>query len=214
MNNVLVTFEGIEGSGKSTQASLFRGWLAGRGVDCILTREPGGTSLGEQIRKVLLRPTSTDIDPLAELLLYLASRAQIVGEVITPALAAGKVVLVDRFYDSTLAYQGWGRGLDRQMILDMNRFTTPGVVPDITFVFDLEPEIGLSRVTSRSSNGLPDRIEAERISFHRRVRKGFLQIASEEERCRLLDGTLPADIIQDELRKMFSDHLESRGASR
>jgi len=212
MDGVLITFEGIEGCGKSTQAGLFSDWLTHRGIDCVLTREPGGTALGEQIRKILLHLSNTDIDPLSELLLYLASRAQIVREVIIPSLKAGKVVLVDRFYDSTVAYQGWGRGLDKQMILEMNQYTTAGIVPAITFVFDLDPETGLSRVSNRSSADLPDRIEAERISFHRRVREGFLKIADEEQRCSLIDGTQPADVIQDELRKIFSDRCESEGA--
>jgi len=211
MDGILITFEGVEGCGKSTQANFFRDWLVSRDTECILTREPGGTSLGEQIRKILLEPSPVRIDPLTELLLYIASRAQIVQEVIKPALDGGKIVLVDRFYDSTMAYQGWGRGLDRKMIREINRFAVSGVVPDVTFVLDIAPEIGLSRVTNRSSDNLPDRIEAERISFHRRVRDGFLQIAGEEDRCYLIDGARSADVIQRELRNIYSEYTESGG---
>ncbi|MFQ6105189.1 MAG: dTMP kinase, partial [Candidatus Glassbacteria bacterium] len=174
------------------------------------TREPGGTALGEDIRKILLQPVHTSIDPLTELLLYIACRAQLVKEVIRPALIEDKVVLIDRFSDSTIAYQGWGRGLDVQMIKEMNGFATGNIIPDITFVFDIEPEAGLARVSRRGKDGSVDRMEAEQISFHERVRKGFLELAKQENRCHVIDASKPIDHIQNELRMIYSNLVEKR----
>ena len=210
MEGILITFEGIEGCGKSTQAGLFFDWLKSRNIDALLTREPGGTHLGEDIRKILLQPAHTRIDPHTELLLYLACRAQLVREVIAAALTEGKVVVVDRFSDSTIAYQGWGRGLNGGMVEKMNSFATGGIIPDLTFILDLEPESGLARVSKRGKGGPVDRMEAELISFHRRVREGFLELASKEERCRLIDAGGTIQQIQRELQIIYSKLIEDK----
>ncbi len=210
MQGTLITFEGIEGCGKTTQIGLFTEWLEGEGIPTLLTREPGGTSLGEEIRNVLLHGSDVEINPRAELLLYLASRAQLVKDVIKPALVDGKVVLVDRFSDSTVAYQGWGRGLDIRMIQEMNGFVTGGMLPDLTFIFDLDPRTGLSRISHRTDDGMPDRIEAEKISFHEKVRQGFQKLAREGGRYRLIDGERTVESIQEDLRRIYSSFLKER----
>lgn len=201
----LITFEGIEGSGKSTQASLFHEWLVSQGTDALLTREPGGTRLGEEVRSLLLHTETVRIDALPEMFLYLACRAQIVREVIAPSLDAGKVVVVDRFYDSTVAYQGWGRRIDLSVIDTMNRIATGGLVPDLTLILDVDPETGFERLRRRENGQQQDRIEAEEITFHRRVREGFIELARRERRCRLVDGRKSIDDIQAELRRLYSD---------
>jgi dTMP kinase len=200
----LITFEGIEGSGKSTQAALFHEWLSSRGTDAVLTREPGGTRLGEEVRRLLLHTTGVEIEPLAELFLYLACRAQIVNEVIRPALRTGRVVVVDRFFDSTVAYQGWGRNIDTATIDELNRVATGGLVPDLTFIIDVDPEEGFDRLRRGKTARPRDRIEAEEPAFHRRVRDGFRDLARREARCRLVDGGRSIGEIQDELRRCYA----------
>jgi dTMP kinase len=148
------------------------------------------------------------IDALPEMFLYLACRAQIVKEVIAPSLSEGKVVVVDRFFDSTVAYQGWGRGIDPGIIDTMNRIATGGLVPDLTFILDVDPEAGLERLRRRE-NGQHDRIEAEEMSFHRRVREGFIELARRERRCRLVDGRRSVDDVQAELRQYYSDFCDT-----
>lgn len=208
-----MTFEGIEGSGKSTQAELFHQWLRGRGFDVILTREPGGTGLGERIRRVLLGEPRVDIAPVPELLLYLASRAQLVSEVVRPALEKGRVVVADRFSDSTYAYQGWGRGIDLEMLEAVNRFATGGIFPDITFILDLDTRQGLARASGRSRKASPDRIESEDLSFHERVRQGFLDLARREKRCHLIDGSEAVDYVQREVQRIFDEFLTRQKSS-
>lgn len=213
MRGIFATFEGIEGSGKSTQADLFHKWLLTRGFDVVLTREPGGTGLGEEIRKILLGHSRFDIAPLPELFLYLASRAQLVREVIEPALDRGSVVLADRFSDSTYAYQGWGRGIDLRMLDAVDRFATGGLRPDITFILDLDAGLGLARATGRVTQESPDRIESQELSFHEKVRQGFLELARREKRCHLIDGRDPIERVQERLQKIFDEFLEKRGGS-
>ena len=184
---VFITFEGVEGSGKSTQVARLAQRLALAGLNVRLVREPGGTQVGEAIRSVLLDPEHFGLDPKAELLLYEASRAQLVAEVIEPALAAGEVVICDRFYDSTTAYQGYARGLGLAEIGELNRVATGGLAPDLTIVLDVEPRSALER--ARSASGQPDRLELEDASFHERVRDGFLAIArAEPERVLVVPG--------------------------
>ncbi len=142
MTGTFITFEGIEGSGKSTQIALLANYLSARGIRHVLTREPGGTSIGDQVRKILLDPANRSLDPTAELLLYAASRAQHLREIILPALANGMIVLCDRFSDATLAYQGYGRRLDIEMIRSLDRIVTTGMRPDLTILFDIEAAMG------------------------------------------------------------------------
>jgi dTMP kinase len=183
----LITFEGIDGCGKSTQLRLLERYLAERGVEFISTREPGGTDLGRKIRSALLDGAKESVEPLAELLLYSADRAQHVRQVIIPAMEAGKVVLSDRFYDATTVYQGYGRGFDLLLIHQLNELATGGLKPDLTLLFDLDVETGLKRTHRRvdESNGAaarPDRLDREPMEFHDRVRKAYLEIAAREPR--------------------------------
>jgi dTMP kinase len=193
MKGKLITFEGIEGCGKTTQMDLICSELDSRGKTLVRTREPGGTRIGEEIRRILLNPQNSDLADMAELFLYFADRAQHVAERIRPALEQGALVLCDRFMDATLAYQGYGRGLDRSHIFDMNRIATGGVKPDLTLLIDLPVEIGLERAMVRNrEEGIAHsegRFEEEEAAFHNRVRKGYLQIAEEEpDRFKMVDG--------------------------
>lgn len=177
---LFITFEGCEGCGKSTQSLLLFNLLKSRGIPAVHTREPGGTSLAEKVRHILLDPGST-ISPLAELLLYEAARAQHVDELIRPALKAGKVVICDRYIDATLAYQGYGRKLDRQVIAELNAIAARDAVPHLTICLDIPVEKGLERARSLKKDsfggGQGDRLEREEISFHRRVRGGYRALA-------------------------------------
>lgn len=172
-NGVFITFEGGDGCGKSTQAARLTDRLRRAGVDVVEAREPGGTPAGDRIRSLLLDPAMAGLDSLAELLLYEASRAQHVSAVIEPALAAGRVVVCDRFADSSLAYQGYARGLDLEMVERLNDIATRGLAPDLTLLLDVDPAEGVSRATNSGA----DRLEREALAFHQRVRDGFAQIA-------------------------------------
>lgn len=197
-----ITFEGIEGCGKSTQLSLLKTRLEKMGRAVLGVREPGGTLLGEQVRSVLLNTTEEGIDPWAELFLYEACRAQLVAKVIRPALIEGKVVLCDRFYDSTLAYQGFGRGLDREKIAGLNTLATGGLVPDLTILVDCAEDVGLKRAWSRinsASGAKEDRFEKEDAAFHSRVREGFLEIARGASRVRVVDGSREISTVHREI---------------
>jgi dTMP kinase len=196
---VLFTFEGIEGSGKSTHARLLAEHLRDLSWDPVETREPGGTALGAPIRRLLLDVSSGSVAPMAELLLYCADRAQHVTEVIRPALAAGRPVVCDRFSDSTIAYQGYGRGLDLDVVRAADRQARGSVEPDLTFVFDCPPRQGLERARRRS--GDTDRIEAAPLAFHERVRAGFLALAAAAPaRYEVLDSTKPIAEVQERVR--------------
>lgn len=196
-----VTFEGIEGCGKSTQVDRLLGGLVGRRVPAVAVREPGSTPIGQEIRSILLDPVHTEMVPQTELLLYEASRAQLVRTVIEPGISKGYAVLSDRFTDSTVAYQCFGRGIDRATVDAVNLVATGGLVPDLTVLLDVPVDVGIARV-----HGELDRIERESIEFHERVRQGFLALAAEEpERFLLLDGAgtereLAARVLEGVLR--------------
>lgn len=186
-HGLLISFEGVEGSGKSTQARLLYDRLKGAGYDCLLSREPGGTPIGEAVRTILLDPASAGMHARTELFLYLASRCQHVYQLILPALAAGRIVIVDRFSDSSLAYQGAGRGLGLRPVARLNKLATAGRRPDLTLVFDVP--VGVGR--DRKSAGVLDRLESERVEFHQRVRDAYLRIARRAPgRVKVLDGTM------------------------
>jgi dTMP kinase len=188
---VFVTFEGIEGSGKSTQSELLLAGLLERRIPAKAVHEPGGTKIGQSIRDVLLDPENADMTSETELLLYEASRAQLVRAVILPALRSGRVVVCDRYADSTIAYQSFGRGISRERVQDANQVATAGLTPRLTVLLDVAPEVGLARV-----GGSPDRIESEPLDFHERVRDGFLSLATEcPERFLVLDGTRPSEAL-------------------
>jgi len=212
MQGVFITFEGIEGSGKSTQIAQLHTHLTDIGKQVTLTREPGGTPIGNQIRRVLLDPSNRDLDPTAELLLYAASRAQHLREVIRPALEAGRIVLCDRFMDATLAYQGYGRGLSIPMILDLDRIVTAGLRPHLTLLLDIDPRIGVGRARGRNaSQGLQNeaRFEDEDILFHTRVRDGYLLLATQEPgRIRMVNAAQTVDSVQKDIRGIVDDVLK------
>ena len=182
----LIAFEGVEGSGKSTQLELLRQALVGRGREVVVTREPGGTPAGERMRAVLLDP-GVELHPRAEALLFAAARAELVDAVIRPALERGAVVLCDRYLDSSLAYQGDARGLGRGPVEEVNRFATGGLLPDLVVLLDLDPASGLRR-----RSGELDRIEAQDLAFHRRVRQAFRDLAAADPgRFAVVDGAAP-----------------------
>ncbi|MBT3350890.1 MAG: dTMP kinase [Nitrospinaceae bacterium] len=184
-----ITFEGSEGAGKSTQLGLLHEWMKSVGLGVRVTREPGGTELGAGVREVLLTPRDEEVSPLAELLLYEADRAQHVSRVIRPTLEAGDHVLCDRFYDSTTAYQSYGRGLSLELVEEMNVRATEGLVPDMTLLLEASPEEGLRRARGGAEG---DRLEGESLAFHERVWQGFIEIARREpDRFRLIPtGTI------------------------
>ena len=174
-----ITIEGPDGSGKSTQARLLADHLAGQGYDVLFTREPGGTEIGDQIRRVIMSLDNKQMSPQAEFLLFSASRAQLVREVIQPKLASGGLVVCDRFYDSSLAYQGYGHQLDLDQLRLVTQFVTGGLVPDLTLLLDLPSEVGLNR---RREAGLWNRLDDYDLAFHERVRAGYQQLAQAEPR--------------------------------
>ncbi|HZU12647.1 MAG TPA: dTMP kinase [Chloroflexota bacterium] len=199
--SLFITFEGTDGSGKSTQARLLADALRRRGHRVVETREPGGTDLGEGIRELILGPAAPDATPLAMTLLYSASRAQLVDAVIRPALDAGAIVIADRYIDSTLAYQGHGLGLDRGLLRAINDIATGGLMPSITVVVDIEPEVAMSRTERR---GGPNRFDAESATFHRRVRDGYLALAeTEPQRWIVVNGSgSPAEVHAEIVRQL------------
>lgn len=199
-----ITFEGIEGCGKTTQITLASAWLKERGIPSLATAEPGGTPLGRKIREILLNRAAFTIGAEAELLLFAAARAQHVRETILPALEEGRWVLCDRFSDATLAYQGSGRGLDAAFIRTLNAFSALSLIPDMTILFDTPIETGLARAKRRTAGCRPetaeDRFEQEDLAFHSRIREGYLTLAAgEPERFRIIDGTAAVGAIHAEV---------------
>jgi dTMP kinase len=202
---LLITFEGIDGSGKTTQLKMTAAFLRKQGYRFLILREPGSTPIAEQIRKILLGKENS-ISPASELLLYLAARADLVQKVIAPALTGGVIVLCDRFYDSTMAYQGYGRGLDISLIERLNDLTVGKVRPDLTFLVDVDYQTSLQR-RKRDS----DRLESESKAFFDRVRGGFLALArKEKERMVILDGKKPAADIFAEVENCLRKKLNIR----
>ena len=190
MRGKFISLEGVDGSGKTTQLRLLADALAARGIACLSTFEPGGTTLGRQIRQALLRVSDQKVEPLAELLLFAAARAQHVSELISPALESGRVVLCDRFIDATVAYQGYGRGIDLELINRLNQLATGGLKPDLTVVLDIPVATGLERAADRMGNGEWNRLDREPVEFHERVREGYEEIAkAEPSRVRVVDAS-------------------------
>lgn len=210
---VFITFEGGEGCGKSTQIRLLEQRLTQAGRRVRSLREPGGTVMGEAIREILLNPEHTELDDIAELLLYEAARAQLVAEVIEPAIAAGEIVLCDRFFDSTTAYQGYARGLALDTVTSLNRAATGGLVPDRTILLDILPLVGINRyegekkgIPERQMSLFSDRMERQDLSFHERVREGFLAIAeSDRQRVRVVDAIYDIETVAKAVAVSLAD---------
>ena len=203
MKGKFITFEGSEGSGKSTQIELAQQYLESKGKNVLFLREPGGVKISENIRSILLDPETKDMTDECETLLYMAARAQLVSEIIIPALNSGKVILCDRFLDSTVAYQGYGNGVDIEKIKNIGEFVTQGFYPDLTFLFDLNVEEGFARI-----NRSKDRIEQRGIDYHSRVRSGYLEIAkSEPDRVKLIDARKSKEEIQSVVQKHIDQLL-------
>jgi len=206
MNGIFITFEGIDGCGKSTQCELLKDYLEGIGKEFIFVREPGGTVIGERIREILLDKKNTQMTSRAELLLFEAARAQITEEVIKPALEQGKIVLCDRFFDSSSAYQGMARGMGMDFVASLNMAATGGLKPDITFFFDITVEEALARRGKRGEAS--DRIELAGIKFQEDVRKGYLQIAEESDgRVVTIDATQGIEEIFEQIKKTLEGKI-------
>ncbi len=210
---MLITFEGIDGAGKSTQIEELVHALAARGTEAITLREPGGTAVAEKIRHILLE-SSHEISPIGELLLFSASRAELIQHVVMPALANGKTVILDRFFDSTTAYQGYGRGIDLDLLSSIIALATCGIKPDITFCLDLEPEEALKRKFSKTSIPLAfegdvlDRMERSGLEFYHNVRRGYLDIARlNSGRFVLLNALDPVAVIHNRILALLNDRF-------
>ena len=205
---MFITFEGPEGSGKSTQLPKLARFLEESGLSVVKTREPGGTKIGDQIREVLVRMDNTELHPRTEILLFLAARAQLVEELIIPSLRQGKIILCDRYGDSTLAYQGYGHGLDLDALRAMLQFATGGLKPDLTILLDVDVMTGLKRKKIKEEW---NRLDAFELSFHERVRAGYKILAEQEpERWKIVDATQDPDQVQTEIRALVLNALEEK----
>lgn len=204
MSGLFVTFEGVEGAGKTTQLKLTEAWLRSRSYQVKTTREPGGTELGTGIRALLLQ--GGEVSDRSELLLLMADRAHHVETTIAPSLAQGYIVLCDRYYDSTIAYQGYGRGMDLEQIAQINRIATNGLQSDLTLWFDLDVNVGLMR--AKQVSGQPDRMERLDLEFHQRVAEGFRELAEQErERIVRIDASQDIDRIQAQIQLQIQAHI-------
>ena len=210
---MFITLEGIEGSGKTSQMGRLQQFLEDRGVECVSTRQPGGTRIGENIRTILLDPSNSALVPSAELLLYMADRAQHIFELIRPSLAAGKTVLCDRYFDATLVYQGFARELNLELIRQLHKLLFDDLKPDITLLLDLSPQTGLARAWEQLSTGQragrESRFEAEAIAFHEKVRAGYLELARlEPDRIQIIDAAQTYDQVFADISKILSSMMD------
>ena len=210
---MFITFEGIEGCGKTTQVNLLVNYLKENNIPFIKTLEPGGTGIGQDIRKILLNSKNTHLAPLTELILYAADRAQHVSEIIKPGLDQAKWVVCDRFFDATVAYQGFGRGMSIELIEYLNSHAADGVSPDLTILMDCPEDVGLKRALDRNKiQNLEDqgRFEKEKIEFHRKVRKGYLVLAEKyRKRFRIIDASRTVDEVKQDIYNLLTPYIES-----
>lgn len=208
LTGLFITFEGPDGAGKTTQVKAFAEKLSALGHEVVLTREPGGTAISDEIRSLILDPAHTEMADFAEVLLYAASRAQHVQEKIKPSLKSGKIIVCDRFVEASVAYQGYGLGIDIERIKAINQFATGGLIPDRTYLLDLSVAEGRERLQART--GL-DRIEQKGAAYHERVRQGFLEIAKEHpQRIRVIDAKRPVNEMAEEIFADFSNWLTEK----
>jgi len=210
---MFITLEGIEGSGKSTQAKLLMEWFKKNSYSCILTREPGGTKIGKQIRSILLNPNHTNLCPMTELLLYMADRAQHLSELIRPEIADGKIILCDRFYDATTVYQGVARQIEMDVIQNLHKIVLSGLKPDITLLFDLPVKAGLERAWKRIESDKKEqnenRFEKESLEFHESVRVGYLDLAkNNKKRFFILNANQSEKAVFEEMINIVSKKLD------
>lgn len=205
---MFITLEGIEGSGKTTQIRYLVEYFEKQGQPCVTSREPGGTSIGNKIRSILLDPESKGMDPTTELLLYMADRAQHIQFLVKPTMDAGKTVLCDRYFDATVVYQGYARGLDVGLIKKLHRILFNDLKPDVTILLDLPPQVGLKRVWKQLNNGQRSdderRFEEEKLEFHQRVRAGYLELAQHEpDRFHIIDAALDEQQVRNNILKII-----------
>lgn len=212
---IFITIEGVEGAGKSTAITGVAEWFRSRGREVDCTREPGGTPIAEAIRQLLLSPAEEDLVPPSELMLMFAARAQHVAGRIKPGLAAGKIVISDRFTDSSRAYQGAGRGMDRALIETLAEAAEQGISPDLTLLLDLPVDVGMKRAAVRRGDEAHDRFERERHDFFERVRAGFLELADQSPRFALIDAAAPIEVVQAQIQSVlttrFPQETHARG---
>jgi dTMP kinase len=212
--SLFITFEGVEGSGKTSQIQRLKKYLTQKGIPCKVTREPGGCPIGEKVRKILLDPDHREMTPTTELFLYEAARAQHVKEVLKPLLKKRGIILCDRFCDATLAYQGYGRRIDLKWIDRLNRLSSQGIKPDVTFLLDCPSVVGLNRALQRNrtlKQEREERFEREEIQFHRRVRKGYLAIARKEpHRVKVIDTREGQEKVFEKIRKIVDNLIERK----
>jgi len=207
MKGIFISFEGSDGSGKSTQFKLFADYLRNNEFEIVLTREPGGTPISEDIRKILLDPSNTEMDPMTEVLLFAASRAQHVSQLIKPSLEEGKIVLCDRFLDSSIAYQGYGRQMG-DCVRIINEYAVRGIMPDITFFLDLDPDEGRKRNVAA---GKKDRMELEMMEFHKRVYTGYKELAEiYKNRFVTIDASKSIECVAEEVRSHFERYISGK----
>ncbi len=208
---MFITFEGPEGSGKTSQIQLLAEFLREKGYNIETMREPGGTEIGNQVREVLTRLDNTLMHPRTEILLFLAARAQLVEQRIRPELSTGALVLCDRYADSTLAYQGYGHGTDLDQLHQLLLFATGGLKPDLTVLLDIHPEVGLLR---KKHGGEWNRLDAYELAFHQRVRQGYLQLVQQEpHRWVMIDASQPFEVVQSQIREVVLQRLSTRVSS-
>lgn len=213
ITGTLITLEGDDGVGKSTQADLLAAWFETQGFEVLRVHEPGGTALGDKIRSLLLSKEQEGMAPLAELLLYEAARAQNMQDVILPALQAGKVIICDRFCDSTLAYQGFGRELGAELVSSLNSLACGDIQPSRTLLLTMDPEVAESRVLARSADGTGDRMESAGDDFHERLREGFVQIAAQDpDRVHLINAEGTVEAVHELICDDLADFVESLSA--
>ena len=207
MKGLFITFEGVEGSGKTTQIRLLAERLKKDGQEIVVSREPGGTKLGKNIRELLLDPDNIDMDNRAEILLYAADRAQHVSEKIIPALKEGKIVLADRYIDSNIAYQGYGRKLDMKMVRSINEWVIRKCWPDLTILLDIDAEKGLKRARNLSEDQKGDRLEQEIITFYEDIRAGYLEMAHNDKRFEVLEADRSSEKVHEDIYQIVKGRL-------